>query len=182
MTTVIVLAVHGAPPNDFPPGEMAEFFAMHAKLELQPDGLPEAARRRAAAVESHMREWPRTPANDPFHSASFELASHVAEVTGFPVVVGFNEFCAPSLDAALAEAASRRPARIVVVTPMLTAGGEHAERDIPAAIERARLAHAGTRIVYAWPYDPAVVSRFLASQVHAFAGDDRNAPSSADRA
>ena len=86
-----------------------------------------------------MRAWPRTPANDPFWAASLNLAHHLAEVTGSEVLVGFNEFCGPDIEEAIAQAANRRPNRLVVATPMLTRGGEHAERDIPAAIGRARV-------------------------------------------
>jgi sirohydrochlorin cobaltochelatase len=144
---------------------MAEYVALHLQIEHAPAALPAAATRRAQELEARMRAWPRTAANDPFWAASLDLAHHLAEATGNEVLVGFNEFCGPDIEEAIAQAADRFPDRIVVATPMLTQGGEHAERDIPAAIERARVGHPDVPILYAWPFDPADVARFLASQI-----------------
>jgi sirohydrochlorin cobaltochelatase len=143
---------------------MAEFFGLHAQREMGA-GDP-ASFAREEALESQMRRWPRTPANDPFWAASVEMARLLEESCGLPVSVGFNEFCAPSVDEAL-DATAARAKRIVVVTPMLTRGGEHAEQEIPEAVERARHRHPGVRIDYAWPYDVNEVARFLAAQVGA---------------
>jgi sirohydrochlorin cobaltochelatase len=84
--------------------------------------------------------------------------------SGRKVILGFNEFCAPSLDEALDQAAGQGAAKIVVVTPMLTRGGEHAERDIPEAIERAKSRHPGEKFIYAWPFKAKKVAEFLNSQ------------------
>jgi sirohydrochlorin cobaltochelatase len=163
---LIVLAMHGAPPRDFPAREMAEFMGLHARLEHADAGaVPPPVRARAADLERRVREWPRTPSNDPFWAASHELGRHLAEATGRCVLVGFNEFCAPDLDATLDLAVAGQTARVIVVTPMLTRGGGHAEADIPAAIARARDRHPHVAFVYAWPYDMAVVARFLAERV-----------------
>jgi sirohydrochlorin cobaltochelatase len=59
---------------------------------------------------------------------------------------------------------------VIVVTTMLTRGGEHAERDIPAAIARARTASHGVDFVYAWPFDDMAILRLLAEQVNKVAG------------
>jgi sirohydrochlorin ferrochelatase len=93
------------------------------------------------------------------------MAGRLQVLTGSRVIVGFNEFCGPDLDEALAEAARAEPSRVVVITPMLTRGGGHAEHDIPAAIARARVAHPGVSFVYAWPYDMGEVVRFLADRL-----------------
>ena len=37
-----------------------------------------------------------------------------------PVIVGFNEFCAPDLATAFEQAVGQRAERVIVVTPMLT--------------------------------------------------------------
>jgi sirohydrochlorin cobaltochelatase len=170
MANLIVLAVHGAPPNDFPPAEMAEFSALHARIEHgDPSAVPEPLRRRAAQLEARLRDWPRHAGNDPFWAASHELGAHLGSLTGCDVLVGFNEFCAPGLDEVL-EMAAARGARVTVVTPMLTRGGSHAEQDIPTAIGRARAAHPDVSFAYAWPYDMAEVARFLAARVAACDG------------
>ena len=171
-TTTIVLAMHGAPPSDFPRNELAELFGLHMRLEHQQ--VSEAQRAgleaRHEELDIKVRGWPRTPQNDPFFAASMELAQNLAEAAGSPVLVGFNEFCAPTLDEALDEAARSGAQRVVVVTPMMTRGGEHSERDIPAAIERARKRHSGVMFDYVWPFDAMEVARFLAGQITAHFG------------
>jgi sirohydrochlorin cobaltochelatase len=166
MDTAIVLAMHGAPPRDFPEPEMAEYFSLHLRLEHAGDGAPAEWRERVQALETRMRAWPRNSSNDPFWAASHDLGRQLAETTGIEVVVGFNEFCGPSVDEAIDHAVSvHDPARIVVITPMLTRGGEHAELDIPAAIARSRERHPGVPIIYAWPFAPADVAGFLATKI-----------------
>jgi sirohydrochlorin cobaltochelatase len=170
MDRLIVLAVHGAPPNDFPPRDLAEYFALHARQEVNPADISPGLQGRAAVLEARLRDWPRTPSNDPFWAASQDLAAHLARETGCRVLLAFNEFCAPTLDAVLEDAAAARPAEVVVVTPMLTRGGEHAEREIAGAVSRAAGRHPDVRITYAWPYEPVDVARFLAGQIAACAG------------
>ena len=128
-----------------------------------------ARRKRKAELEAKMRAWPRTPANDPFHAGSFELADHLARVSGLDVVVGFNEFCNPTVDDAIEDAVARGAGKIVLITPMMTRGGEHSESDIPAAMHRAQAVHPTVKMVYAWPFDITSVAQFLSAQVQRFA-------------
>jgi sirohydrochlorin cobaltochelatase len=115
-----------------------------------------------------MRRWPRTPENDPYFYASIEMAGKMEEILGERVFVGFNEFCAPTIEEAVGEAASCSQDKVVVLTPMMTRGGEHSERDIPEAIQRARKLHPGLEIVYAWPYDVSQVADFLVQHIRHF--------------
>jgi sirohydrochlorin ferrochelatase len=48
---------------------------------------------------------------------------------------------------------------------MMTRGGEHSEKDIPAAVQRARQRHPGVEMTYVWPFDLSQVARFLADQI-----------------
>ncbi len=170
MKTVIVLAMHGSPPNDFPRHETAELFGLHFRLEYAAEGPERAALKcRHDELDAKMRAWPRTAENDPFYAASHDLAAHLYRATGHKVVVGFNEFCAPNLDEALDEAVAQDAKKIIVTTPMLTPGGEHAQVDIPAAIRRAQKRHPGILVHYAWPFDVAQVAQFLAARVSGFA-------------
>jgi sirohydrochlorin cobaltochelatase len=172
MKTVIVLAMHGAPPNDLPKQEMLEFFGLHFRLEHATQEVGRAAlERRHNELHDRMRQWPRTAQNDPFYAASQDMAASLSRVTGYQVVVGFNEFCAPGLDEALDEAVAQGTKRIIVITPMMTPGGEHAQEGIPAAIRRAQKRHPGILMHYAWPFDVAEVARFLAAQIGRFIGD-----------
>src|SRR5579885_2030587 len=131
---IIVLAMHGAPPNDLPQQELADYFALHMQMEhAAPDRQSEFA-VRYTSLDTKVRTWPRTAANDPFYCASHELAAALSKTIGYKVIVGFNEFCSPNLDEALDQAVAQGTERIIVITPMMTSGGEHSEADIPAAI------------------------------------------------
>ena len=128
MKTLLVLAMHGVPPNDFPRREIAEFFELHGRVEMSPAALGLEARRRYEELEGKIRSWPRTPANDPYHAASLDLARELRNETGFEVLVGFNEFCSPDVGEALSLAVQQGASRIVVLTAMLTRGGGHAQK------------------------------------------------------
>lgn len=165
---VIVLAMHGSPPLDFPKDEMAEFMGLHSQLGHASGPMASGRKLRYDQLEAKIRAWPRTGQNDPFYAGSQELARHLREESGLEVIVGFNEFCAPNLDEALERAAAREAGKIVVVTPMMTRGGGHSAVDIPEAVRRAQQKFPRQKIVYAWPFSTEDIARFLASQVSRF--------------
>ncbi len=162
---VVVLAMHGEPPNDFPKDEFARFFALHARLHYA-EGGDEDLHRRYAALDAKIRGWPRTMANDPFYAASQQMAEQLRETTGLEVVVGFNEFCGPTVEQAIEKAVARKAENIIVVTPMMTPGGIHAEIQIPATVRQAQERHPDVSIRYAWPFDLSEVAQFLAKRIH----------------
>lgn len=162
---VVVLAMHGAPPKDFPRGELAEWFQLHGRADRAGVEERAALKQREAELEARMRAWPRTEENDPFYVNSIAMGAELSEAAGQPVVVGFNEFCAPSLEEAMEQAIDDGAQKLVVITPMLTPGGEHAQHDIPAAIERVQSAHPDVPILYAWPFKREDVARFLATRI-----------------
>jgi sirohydrochlorin cobaltochelatase len=159
----VVLAMHGAPPLDFPKNELAEFFTLHARIGHAGTGQREL-RPRYEELEAKVRGWPRTGNNDPFYAGSVELAGQVRRETGLEVFLGFNEFCSPSLAEALDQAA-RSATKILVISAMMTRGGEHAAVDIPEAIQAARVRHPGIEFVYVWPFPTQDIARFLAGQI-----------------
>jgi sirohydrochlorin cobaltochelatase len=175
MKTTLVLAMHGAPPRDFPPLALAEFFDLHTRIEHSPPasmldlggvgGVTPVEFEMYEELELKMRLWPRSAENDPFHTASLKIAEEMAQQSGWEVLVGFNEFCAPTVDEALEQAVLGGAQRVVVVTPMLTPGGEHAEFDIPQAISRARDSYPTIEFVYAWPIGVERTALFLIEQV-----------------
>jgi sirohydrochlorin cobaltochelatase len=181
MKTAIVLAMHGAPPLDFPKDEMAEVMSSQhydghgehgnhqAASEHQETTRDQQIRRqRIARLAAKMRAWPRTLDNDPFHAGSYELATHLAATTSCDVVVGFNEFCDPTVPAALDQAIAQGAEKVVVITPMMTKGGEHSELDISSAVRSAQKRYPGIQIVYAWPFEVTEVAQFLSAQVQRF--------------
>jgi sirohydrochlorin cobaltochelatase len=171
MKTMIVLAMHGVPANDFPRDELREFFELHSRLEMSPGPRDPALEIRHKDLEDRVMRWPRTPRNDPYHAASYELARALRAACGLEVIVGFNEFCSPGVEEALARAVAEGAGAIILVTSMLTRGGEHAERDIAQALERARKTFPDVRMIYAWPFETEAIARFLAEHIAKFRSD-----------
>ncbi|HUU39087.1 MAG TPA: CbiX/SirB N-terminal domain-containing protein [Candidatus Desulfaltia sp.] len=165
---VIVLAMHGAPPLDFPREEMTEYMSLHARVGHAPRPDAGAQRQRYEELEAKIRAWPRTGQNDPFYAGSQDLAKQLRRESGLEVIIGFNEFCAPTLDNVLERAAAREAEKIIVVTPMMTRGGEHSAVDIPEAIRRAQQKFPAQKIIYAWPSPTEDIARFLSSQITRF--------------
>jgi sirohydrochlorin cobaltochelatase len=165
MKTIIVLAMHGSPPKDIPRMQVVLDVGLHMAIEHGPPFLRSTLEGYYTRLDSKIRNWPRTAENDPFRVASMEMAEALHDQTGYEVVVGFNEFCSPTLEEALEQAVGRDAERVIVVTPMLTRGGEHAEKDIPEVIQTASGWHRGVQFVYAWPFDTTDVARFLGDAV-----------------
>jgi len=166
MHNIIVLVMHGMPPRDFPKSEMAEYFRQydpfhHVASHTDHHHGPS----RFLELDEKMKRWPRNPENDLFYGAAFRLAKQLEATSGYPVLVGFNEFCAPDLPETLDEAASRKPDTVFVITPMMTPGGIHSEVDIPNTIRAAKDRHPGIIFEYVWPYDLANVATFLNEQI-----------------
>jgi len=165
LDSIIVLAMHGAPPSDFPRRELGEFFQLPGQMrQADPETRGRLAERHSE-LDAMLRGWPRTAQNDPYFAGSYELAGHLETATGRRVLVGFFEFCGPSLDEALDQAVESGAERVLVVTPMTTRGGAHSEKDIPDAVHRAELRHPEMTFTYVWPLDPAAVAHLLASQI-----------------
>ena len=168
MESVIVLVMHGAPPRDFPNAELGEFFGLGSRLKQASGPERVAIEERYSALEAKMRAWPRTASNDPFHAASQDMADHLQRASGSRVIVAFGEFCAPRMDEAMDQAAALAPKRIIVLTPMMTRGGEHSEVEIPAQVQNAQKRHPGIQFLYVWPFELPEVASFLASQIEHF--------------
>jgi len=165
MKIVIVLAMHGMPPNDFPQKETLDYFMLHSRLENMPGPPPPNMQQQFEELDRKMRNWPRTQENDLYSYTSKKLAEVLSVQTSYRVVVGFNEFCSPSLDEAFEEALQLNPDKIIVVTPMMTQGGEHSEKDIPEAIERAKKKKPHISFSYVWPFNISKIATFLAEQI-----------------
>jgi sirohydrochlorin cobaltochelatase len=176
--------MHGAPPLDFPKDEMAEVMSsqhydghvQHGDHQDHPASSEQRditrdqqiRRQRVARLAAKMRAWPRTADNDPFYAGSYELATHLAATSNCDVVVGFNEFCDPTVPSALDQAIAQGAEKVIVITPMMTKGGEHSELDISSAVRSAQKRFPGVQIVYAWPFEVKEVAQFLSAQVQRF--------------
>lgn len=167
MKTLIVLAMHGAPPNDYPKRELGEFFSLHNHIEHATPTERATMQTRFDELDAKIRAWARTPQNDPYWAGSHDIATHLARATQREVIVGFNEFCAPTLDNAFEQAVAHGAEKIIVLTPMMTRGGEHSEIEIPEAVAHAQARFPQTVFQYIWPLDVAAIAQFLASQIAA---------------
>ena len=167
MKTVIVLAAHGAPPTDYPPQRVGMLMA----LEFAPRRITHLGflRAKRAALDREVRTWRRTGENDPYKNGVEQLAAQIAKHAGLPVIVGYNEFCAPTIAEAIDHAAQDNATQVIVATTMLTRGGEHSEIEIRALVEAAQARHPQVRIVYAWPPDGERVAQLFAAEVKRFA-------------
>jgi len=165
MKIVIILAMHGMPPNDFPQKETLDYFMLHSRMENMPGPPPPVMQQQYEELDNKMRNWSRTQENDPYFYASKELAEEISSQTGYKVIVGFNEFCSPSLEDAFDIASKDGSEKVIVITPMMTRGGEHSEKDIPEAIERARKKYPDIQFSYVWPFNISKVATFLAKQI-----------------
>ena len=163
--TVILLAMHGMPPGDFPGKDLAEWGRLHSSLEQMKGEDFTVAEKRFQELERKLRSWPRTPDNDPFHKASHDLAGKMEGKLGLRVIVAFGEFCSPSMEDGFQAAVREGAGRVVVMTPMMIRGGSHSEADIPRAIEKARLRFPNLAIDYVWPYEDSKIAEFLSEQV-----------------
>jgi len=130
-----------------------------------PGPPPPKIQQQYEELDRKMRNWPRTQENDQYFLTSNEIAAALSNQTSYSVVVGFNEFCSPSLDEAFEEAIQLTPVKIIVVTPMMTQGVEHSEKDIPKAIERAKKKNSNIEFSYVWPFNINKIAAFLAEQI-----------------
>lgn len=121
---------------------------------------------REAELDHQVRHWPRTAQNDPYREGVRQIADRLApRLPGKTLVVAFNEFCAPSVEEALAGLVASGHERIRLVSTMFTRGGIHAECEIPGIVLQARKDHPDVDIDYAWPFDADFIAEFLAEQL-----------------
>lgn len=158
----VVLVGHGGVPRDFPRPRLARLKALESERRAQrKEPSPEES-----ALEAEIRGWPRTRETDPYQAGLEQLATHLrALVAPARLVLAYNEFCAPSLDEAVAGLLMDGLGRVVVVPSMLTPGGVHSEIEIPETIAALRRRFPNASIDYAWPFDPHTVATLLAAQV-----------------
>ena len=141
--------MHGLPPSDFPEEQFAEYMGLRAKSRSGDVIVDTESEERHATLEKQIRYWPRTRLNDPFYTASRDIAQQLSTDTHCPVILGFAEFCAPDLDEAFDEAISEGAEQIVVVTPELSHEGAYPDLDVNQAINRAKERYPEIRIICA---------------------------------
>lgn len=161
----IILVGHGAIPKDFPAEQLQRWRTLRARSRAT--GTSPSSEE--AAIEEGIRHWPRTPHNDPYRAG---LEALVRSLRSFlhpvPVHAAYNEFCAPTVQSAIAGLVRDGSERIVVVPSMLTPGGSHSEHDIPRSLDAIRTRHPGISITYAWPVEPTRIAAMLSAHLDPF--------------
>jgi sirohydrochlorin cobaltochelatase len=164
----ILLVGHGIPASDYPKERLREFFRMHWDDHAEGAGIHEHGLSERDIRDKEIREWPRTPENDPYKYGVEAIAKRLEDRTGRPVLVAYNEFCAPTVEQAVEDAIARGAKRIVVVPTMMTPGGGHSEEDIPKSIAASVKKHPNIQVVYAWPFEVDRIASTLSDHVERF--------------
>lgn len=150
MHRALVLVGHGGVPKNMPRSWVREMKQFARRAE---DG-DRAAASAARDIDERIRSFPRSEETDPYGAGIERLAQQLRKrLPEWNVVVAFNEFCAPTIEEAVAAAVQAGATDVQVVTTMITPGGTHCEVDIPEAIERARAAHEKVNIHFVWPLE-----------------------------
>lgn len=159
----VILVGHGGIPADCPGDLVSELKRLEGMRRAR--GLVEMSPREAE-LDKQIREWPRTPDSDPYAAGLEKIAHRLKErVAPRKLVVAYNEFCAPSLEDAIAELVADGTRRIILTTTMFTPGGSHSEKEIPEIVEYQSKLYPGVEIRYAWPFDLDRAAEFLADQL-----------------
>lgn len=139
MKKAIILIGHGGVPKDFPREKI---------------GRPE--------FEEEIRNWPRTPENDPFCFGMKAVAAKLEPKIGdAKLVLAYNEFCGPSIEQAVEALVAEDFKHMTLLTTMFTPGGVHSEIEIPEIIEALRNKYPAVVFNYPWPFDLDQVANFL---------------------
>jgi sirohydrochlorin cobaltochelatase len=145
----IVLVGHGGVPRDYPRERLTQLRGLEARRRL----TKAPPSREEVALETELRQWPRTPATDPYQAGLKRLAAHLRpQLEPARLVLAYNEFCAPTVAEAVRALAAEGVTDIVAVPSMLTPGGVHAEIDIPETIDALRAEFPHLSLRYAWPF------------------------------
>lgn len=172
---VIVMAMHGGIPHDFPHEEMMVLYSGDCLKKGMSDSQLDSLEAVRHAIEEKMKDWPRTEENDSYYFGSQRLGEALAHATGTTVLTCFNEYCAPDVPTAIDSAVALGATRVFVVTPMMTPGGGHSERDIPSSITAAQGSYPQIPIVYAWPFEVDAIAEFLAGHMETFRSNNVSA-------
>ena len=161
----VVLIGHGAPATDCPPELVGELMSLEWPSN-GPVAEPHHLGGRAAELDATIRDWPRHAGNDPYKAGLEQVAEALRpSLPTELLVIGYNEFCRPSIAEAIEQVIRRGATRVFVIPSMLTPGGVHSERDIPRALGAVRQAHPDVSIQYVWPFDLQQIAALLASHI-----------------
>ncbi len=143
------------------------------RLESQRRAAKRPPSPEEMALDTTIRQWPRTPETDPYQSGLEAVAARLKPLLdGVLFAVAYNEFCAPTLEESVTDLIRKGATHITVTTTMFTPGGSHSEVEIPEILDRLRPQYPGVELRYAWPFDLELVAGTLAEQIRRFSAKD----------
>ena len=161
----VILVGHGGLPKDCPP----DWVQRLKRLQSKRKATGELPTMEETDLERQIRNWPRTPENDPYHHGLNQLAAKLQPlVHPAKLVIAYNEFCAPTVFEAGQQLVETGYEDITVVPSMFTPGGSHSETEIPAILETLRDQFPEIALHYAWPFDLDKLAGFLAEHLELF--------------
>jgi len=161
-TRGVILVGHGGIPKDCPSDLVTKLKRLEG-LRRQ-NGQPVSAEE--AELDRKIRQWPRDAKTDPYRTGLEALASELRPLlNGALFAVAYNEFCAPTLEEAVADLVEQGMSDIMVITTMFTPGGSHSEVEIPETLAHLRKKYSSVTLRYAWPFDLKLVATLLAEQI-----------------
>lgn len=158
----VVLVGHGGVPSDFPRAELSRLKVLEGRRQAERTLMSEEER----SLDDKLRGWPRSDATDPYRAGLERIARALApRLDGVALYLAYNEFCAPSIEQAIAHAIREGAREVTVVPSMVTPGGVHSEREIPQVLALLRDEHPEVVIRYAWPFSEELVAELFTEQL-----------------
>jgi sirohydrochlorin cobaltochelatase len=159
----VVLIGHGGVPTDFPRDLFKKWMDLHKSRKA--DQPPTQVEQD---LENTLRDWPRTPDNDPYQFGLESLGRQLKDqLKECQLVTAYNEFCRPTIAHAVEELIESGIINIVLLTTMVTPGGSHAEKEIPEEVQKLKAKYPYIEINYAWPFDLSRVAGMMKEQIEA---------------
>lgn len=166
-----VVVGHGLAAQDFPPEKLRQYRQVAGQV-MEAGGeiyAPSELVQRMNSLVREMRQWKRTPKNDPYDASVKALATRIQQLGGFDIAeVAHNEACGLDVEEAIDNAVNQGATQVIVISTMSIKGGTHSEQDIADKVEKAKGAHPGVKIAYAWPFDIDQLARFFVEQADRF--------------
>ena len=164
-TTALILVGHGAVAKDCPRDLVRQLKALEGRRHLT--GEPPTPEE--IDLETRIRRWPRTPANDPYAAGCEQLLRALRPLLPeMALKLAYLEFSAPTLEEVVAELRQDGVTEALVAPSMMTPGGVHSEVDIPQIIEQLQKTYPEMTLRYAWPFDLTHIAQLLAGHVRQF--------------
>ena len=158
----VLLVGHGASAKDCPRDLIMRLKALEGQRQ-RVGGEPSS---EETGLDRQIRQWPRTPQNDPYKTGLETLAGALRpHLNGSELAVAYNEFCAPSVEEAAEGLIGLGIDAITVIPTMMTPGGVHSEIEIPRILDHLRARHPNVSFRYIWPFDLARVAQMLSEHL-----------------